>query len=128
MREPTLRETTKRLMALHLSVDGEGAGWVTEPDRAIKKANLTFRAKFLWLLVRHCLYPTATYNNVTWDRAVLMAVMITEFEVDFACLLQAVMHERAFKVTTTYPFPWMIFALCRFASVPIWYVDHLKTP
>ena len=44
-------------MALHLSVDGEGADWVTEPKGAIKKANLTFVAKFLWLLVRHCLPP-----------------------------------------------------------------------
>ena len=34
-------------MALHLSVDGEGADWVTEPKGAIKKANLTFTAKFL---------------------------------------------------------------------------------
>ena len=31
--EPALRETTKRLMALHLSVDGEGADWVTGPSR-----------------------------------------------------------------------------------------------
>ena len=38
------------------------------------------------------------------------------------------MHERAFKVTTTYPFPCMIFALCRSAGVPIWHVDQLKTP
>ena len=36
LREPTLRETTKRWMALHLSVDGEGADWVTEPKGAIK--------------------------------------------------------------------------------------------
>ena len=54
--------------------------------------------------------------------------MIAEFEVDFAWLLQAVMHERAFKVTTTYPFPCMIFSLCRSAGVPIWHVDQLKTP
>ena len=54
--------------------------------------------------------------------------MIAGFEVDFAWLLQAVMHERAFKVTTTYPFPCMIFALCRSAGVPIWHVDQLKTP
>ena len=59
-------------MALHLSVDGEGADWVTEPKVAIKKANLTFTTKFLWLIVRHCLSPTATDNIVTWDRAVLM--------------------------------------------------------
>ena len=57
-----------------------------------------------------------------------MAAMIAGFEVDFAWLLQAVMHERAFKVTTTYPFPCMIFSLCRSAGVPIWHVDQLKTP
>ena len=115
-------------MALHLSVDGEGADWVTEPKGAIKKANLTFITKFLWLLVRHCLSPTDADNIVTWDRAVLIAAMIAGFEVDFAWLLQAVMHERAFKVTTTYPFPCMIFALCRTAGVPIWHIDQLKTP
>ena len=45
--KPSLRETTKRCMALHLSFDGEGANWVTEPKGAIKKANLTFTAMFL---------------------------------------------------------------------------------
>ena len=123
-----MRETTKRWMALHLSVDLEGADWVTEPKGAIKKANLTFITKFLWLLVRHCLSPTAADNIVTWDRVVLMAAMIAGFEVYFAWLLQAVMHERAFKVTTTYPFPCMIFALCRSAGVPIWHINQLKTP
>ena len=38
------------------------------------------------------------------------------------------MHERAFKVITTYCFPCMIFSLCRSAGVPIWHVDQLKTP
>ena len=57
-----------------------------------------------------------------------MAAMKASFEVDFAWLLQAVMHERAFKVTTTYPFPCMIFSLCGSACVPIWHVDQLKTP
>ena len=54
--------------------------------------------------------------------------MITGFEVDFAWLLQAVMHQRAFKDTTTYCFPCMVFALCRLAGVPVWYIDVLKTP
>ena len=40
-----------------------------------------------------------------------MAAMIAGFEVDFAWLLQTVMHERDFKVTTTYPFSCMIFSL-----------------
>ena len=56
-----------------------------------------------------------------------MAAMIAGFEVDFAWLLQAVMHERAFKVTTTYPFPCMIFSLCRFVGVPVCHIDQLKT-
>ena len=47
MREPSLRETTKRWMALHLSIDREGADWVTEPKGVIKKANLTFTVMFL---------------------------------------------------------------------------------
>ncbi|TMX01568.1 hypothetical protein EJD97_024277 [Solanum chilense] len=128
LREPSMRETTKRWMALHLSVDGEGADWLTEPKGAIKKANLTITAKFLWLSVRHCLSPTAADKIVTWDRAVLMAAMIDGFEVDFAWLLQAVMHERAFKFTTTYPFPCMIFSLCRSAGMPIWHIDQLKSP
>ena len=52
-------------MTLHLSVDEEGADWVTELKGAIKKANLTFTVKFLWLIVRHCLSPTAADNIVT---------------------------------------------------------------
>ena len=92
-------------MALHLSVDKEGADWVIDPKGAIKKANLTFTAKFLLLIVRHFLSPTSTNNIVTWDRAVLMAAMIALFEVDFAWFLQEVMHERDFKVTHTCPFP-----------------------
>ena len=71
-------------MTLHLSFDGEGANWMIEPKRAIKKVNLIFTAKFFWLIVRHCLSPSAPDNIVTWDRAVLMATMIAGFEVDFA--------------------------------------------
>ena len=67
LREPSLRDTTKRWMALHLSVDGQGADWVTKRKGAIKKANLTFTTKFLWIIVRHCLSPTAADNIVTWD-------------------------------------------------------------
>ncbi|TMX04506.1 hypothetical protein EJD97_007921 [Solanum chilense] len=91
-----------------------------EPKGAITKATWTLTTKFLWLIVHQCQSPTAADNIVTWDRAVLMAAMIAEFDVDFAWLLEAVMHERAFKVTTTYTFLCMIFSLCRSAGVPIW--------
>ena len=71
-----------------------------KPKGSIKKANLTFTTKFLWLIVRYCLSPTASDEIGTWDCEVFMAAMIARFEVDFAWLLQAVMHERAFKVIT----------------------------
>ena len=70
-------------------------------------------------------FPTAADKIVTWDRAVRMAVMIAGFEVDFAWLLHVVMHERALKVTSTYPFPCMIFSLYRSVGVPIWHIDQL---
>ena len=123
-----MRETTKRWIARYLSIDGEVADWVLEPQGGIKKANLTFTDNFLWLIVRHCLSPTTVDNIITWDCAVLMAAMIAGFEVYLACLLQAVMHERAFKVTTTNPFSCTVFALCRSSGLPIWHIDHIKTP
>ena len=57
-----------------------------------------------------------------------MAAIILWFEVDFAWLLQAVMHESAFKVTTIYSFACMVFSLCRLAGVPVWHIVVLKNP
>ena len=84
-------------------MDGEGADWVLEPRGVIKKANLTFTGKFIWLFFFHCLSPTAADNIVTLDRAVLVAALVTRFEVDILRLLLAVIHEWSFKATTTYP-------------------------
>lgn len=45
--------------------------------------------------------------------------MVAGFEVDFLRLLMAIIHERDFKASTTYLFPYIIFELCRVAGVPI---------
>ena len=123
-----LRGTIKRWIAQQTSVDGEGADWVRDPRGVIKKANLTCTAKFIWLLVCQCLSPTATNNIVTWDRAVLVVALAVGFDMDISRLLLAVFHERDFKATTMYPFPCLIFELCRPAIVPIWNIDVLRTP
>ena len=81
-------------------MDGEGTDWVMDPRGVIKKVNLTFTAKFIWVLVRHFLYPTAADNIVTWDRVVMVAVFVAGFDLDISRLLLAVIHERAFKATT----------------------------
>ena len=112
-RDTKVRETTKRWIAQHISVDHEGADWVLEPRGLIKKANLTFAAKFIWILVRHFLSPNTADNILTWDRAVLVGAMVAGFEVDFLRLLLEVIHERVFKTSTTYHFLCMIFELCR---------------
>ena len=65
MREPELRQTTKRWIAQYLSVDGEAGDWVRKPKGAILNANLTINAMFLLLIVRHYLSPTGADNIVT---------------------------------------------------------------
>ena len=49
--------------------------------------------------------------------------MVAGFEVDFSRLLVAVIHERGFEASTTYPFPYIIFELCRAVGVFIWNID-----
>ena len=48
-------------------------------------------------------------------------------EIDFAKVLITVIHERAFKNSTTYPCAYLIFYLCRDAEVPIWHCDMIRS-
>ncbi|KAG5586092.1 hypothetical protein H5410_046526 [Solanum commersonii] len=97
------------------------------PRLGIRKATLTFVAKFFWLLVRNRVSPTKADNQVTWDRAVMVAALVAGVEIDFAHLCGEI-HERAFRTSTTYPFPCLIFQLCRDSGVPIWHCDRLVHP
>ncbi|KAG5600567.1 hypothetical protein H5410_031937 [Solanum commersonii] len=72
--------------------------------------------------------PTKADNQVTWDRAVMVEALVAGVEIDFVCMLLAEIHERAFRTSTTYPFPCLIFQLCRDSEVPIWYCDRLVHP
>ena len=43
-----------------------------------------------------------TANDIlTWDRAVMVAVLVVNLEINFAKLLISVVHERDFKTSTT---------------------------
>ena len=77
-------------------------------------------AKFFWLLVRNRVSPTKADNQVTWDRAVMVAALVAGVEIDYARMLLAEIHEKDFRTSTTYPFPCLIFHLCRDSGVPIW--------
>ncbi|KAG5585447.1 hypothetical protein H5410_045881 [Solanum commersonii] len=72
--------------------------------------------------------PTKADNQLTWDRAIMVAALVAGVEIDFALMLLAEIHERAFKTSTTYPFPCLIFQLCRDSGVLIWHCDRLIHP
>uniref|UniRef100_M1DM46 Integrase core domain containing protein n=1 Tax=Solanum tuberosum TaxID=4113 RepID=M1DM46_SOLTU len=87
---------------------GERVEWVATPRLGIRKATLNFVAKFFWLLMRNRVSPTKADNQLTWDRAVMVVALVAGLEIDFARMLLAEIHERAFKTSTTYPFPWTL--------------------
>uniref|UniRef100_M1DX37 Integrase core domain containing protein n=1 Tax=Solanum tuberosum TaxID=4113 RepID=M1DX37_SOLTU len=122
------REAVIPWLAKYIAADGERAEWVAAPQLGIRKATLIFVAKFFWLLVRNRVAPTKADNQLTWDRAVIVAALVTGVEIDFACMLLAEISERAFKTSTTYPFPCLIFQLFRDSGVPIWNCDRLIHP
>uniref|UniRef100_M1DDK9 Integrase core domain containing protein n=1 Tax=Solanum tuberosum TaxID=4113 RepID=M1DDK9_SOLTU len=55
----------------------------------------------------------------------MVAALVAGVEIDFARMLLAEIHERAFRTSTTYPFPCLIFHLCRDSGVSIWHCDKL---
>lgn len=58
-RDKDARDTTKRQIAQHISIDIEGADWVLDPCVLIKNDNLTFASNFISVLVNHRLSPTS---------------------------------------------------------------------
>uniref|UniRef100_M1DG60 Integrase core domain containing protein n=1 Tax=Solanum tuberosum TaxID=4113 RepID=M1DG60_SOLTU len=122
------REAVILWLARYITADGERAEWVATPRLGIRKATLNFVAKFFWLLVRNRVSPTKADNQLTWDRVVMVAALVVGVEIDFTRMLLVEIHERAFKTSTTYPFPCLIFQLCRDSGVPIWHCDRLIHP
>ena len=122
------REAVILWLARYIAADGERAEWVAALRLGIRKATLNFVAKFFWLLVGNRVSPTKADNQVTWDRAVMVAALVAGVEIDFARMLLAEIHGRAFRTSTTYPFPCLIFHLCRDSGVPIWHCDRLVHP
>uniref|UniRef100_M1DCU9 Integrase core domain containing protein n=1 Tax=Solanum tuberosum TaxID=4113 RepID=M1DCU9_SOLTU len=122
------REVVILWLAKYIVADGEHAKWVAAPRLGIRKATLNFVAKFFLLLVRNRVSPTKSDNQLTWDIAIMVAALVAGVEIDLARMLLAEIHERAFKTSTTYPFPCLIFQLCRDSGVLIWHCDRLIHP
>lgn len=95
---------------------------VLSPRVGIQKATLKLVAKFFWILVPNRMSLIKTDNIITWDRQVMVVVMVTWIAFDFPGLLLVEIHEKVFKLTTTYTFPCMIFKNWRNVRAPILYV------
>ncbi|KAG5599583.1 hypothetical protein H5410_030953 [Solanum commersonii] len=122
------REAVILWLAKYIAADGECAEWVAAPWLGIRKAILNFVAKFFWLLVCNRVSPTKADNQLIWDRVVMVVALVAGVEIDFARMLLVQIHKRAFKTSATYPFPCLIFQLCRDSRVPIWHSDRLIHP
>uniref|UniRef100_M1DA23 Integrase core domain containing protein n=1 Tax=Solanum tuberosum TaxID=4113 RepID=M1DA23_SOLTU len=84
-------------------------------------------SRFLYGPTTGCRLQKLTTNS-HGTRAVMVAALVAGVEIDFARMLLAKIHERAFKTSTTYPFPCLIFQLCRDSGVLIWHCDRLIHP
>uniref|UniRef100_M1DGJ9 Integrase core domain containing protein n=1 Tax=Solanum tuberosum TaxID=4113 RepID=M1DGJ9_SOLTU len=105
---PTAPQTTRNQSKAASSDEATSAGDIrvpqnTDPTLVAEKPNK-------WCVEGHD-------NVLKWDRAVMVAALVTGFEIDFAHMLIAEIHERAFKASTTYPFPCLILQLCRDSGV-----------
>ncbi|KAG5581309.1 hypothetical protein H5410_051936 [Solanum commersonii] len=58
----------------------------------------------------------------------MVAALVARVEIDFSRMLLAEIHERAFKTSTTYPFPCLIFQLYKDSGVPIWHCGRVIHP
>ncbi|KAG5605841.1 hypothetical protein H5410_027333 [Solanum commersonii] len=58
----------------------------------------------------------------------MVASLVARVDIEFSRMMLAYIRERALKTSTTYPFPCLIFQLCRDSGVPIWHCDRLIHP
>ncbi|KAG5585795.1 hypothetical protein H5410_046229 [Solanum commersonii] len=109
--------------------------WDVVRSRAFTRTAKQREAVILWLAKyiivdgeRAKVSPTKVDNQVTWDRAIMVAALVAGLEIDFAPMLLAKIHDRAFRTSTTYPFPCLIFQLCKDFGVSICHYDRLIHP
>lgn len=103
-RDKDLRESTKRWIAQHISVDRDGADWVLDPRGLNNNSNLTFAAKFIWPLVRYLLSPVSVDHILTWDKRSFLLLWSPSSKLTFrGCFWKSSM-KRIFRPRPLTPF------------------------
>jgi hypothetical protein len=119
LRDGASRTSLLRWIAEQITDIGVEPAWVREHTSSIKKAHLSFRAKFWWLIIRSWIRPTRADNVITLERAVLLASVLAGYDIDWAQVIADHLHEAAFHFSTSLPFPVMIHRLCREAGIEV---------
>lgn len=77
-------------------------------------------------MVHNKVSSTKADNLLAWDKEVMVATLIVGLEIDFVGMILVEIHEREFKTSTSYPFLYLIFQLCRDGGVLIRHCDTLR--
>ncbi|KAM3217714.1 putative protein isoform X1 [Capsicum annuum] len=124
MADPVQRSSLLKWVASFIAENREEASWVTSKG-TITKASLNFAAKFWWAIVRSRLGSTSGDNRLTPDRAVLVASIMAGYNINIPRYIVEEIRERALQVTTSIPFPCLVYRLCRESGVPVLpEIDH----
>lgn len=98
------RQVVKILLGQHIETDVERANWIIEPQVSIRKATLTFVAKFFLMLFQNIVSPTRADNILTWDREIMVATRVVGLEFDFTRIILVEIHDRVFRHQPLTPF------------------------
>lgn len=82
-------------------------------------------AKFWWVVVTSWIQPTHVDNTLILDHALLVAIILVGYDIDWACLIAKQIHEVALKRFATILFPFLIYHLNIATGVEIFH--HLDT-
>ena len=124
---PEERLSHYRWMAGVLTPDGRPAWRDGQGD--ITRASLTQEARFAWHVVRLRLQPSDGDGRLSRASAVLVASMLSRYEVRVYDVIKREMHRRALETGTAMPFACLITTLCLQAGCrldPL--ADHSTTP
>ncbi|MCD9643003.1 hypothetical protein HAX54_030101 [Datura stramonium] len=108
-------EEMKRIWVI--AENKEEAEWVTG-GKQVTKNSLNFIAKARWTLVRHRLAPTINDNTSSADREALVACLMYLYPINIPRIIADEIRDQAVGVSTTIPFPSIVFRLCMEEEVP----------
>lgn len=124
-RNAALRETLLLCLSRDLAADSGHAEWVLKPSLGIISPTWLLWPNYSSSLCVNQVYSMQVVNVLTRDCVVMAVALLSRLKIDFSYMIIVEIHERAFKSTTTYPFPYLIFHMYRDSRVHVLHCDKL---